>query len=143
MLWQLEVNASTSVEHARRDLAAGKHRAAARAAWKAVSLALSSRTTRDDRLRKDAEHLAAYCHALLDGAGGGIRARTVVETIFMRDPSLKRRALPDVRGGHRGPGPHLQAMRSRVRPRLSAADDELESPSPHPSAHAENGVAEP
>jgi hypothetical protein len=155
LLWQLEVNASISVENARRDLAAGKHRAAARAAWKAVSLALRAQDeasvrgalevaeqladTGDDRLRKDAEHLAAYCHALLDGAGGGVQPRTLLETLLMRDPSLKRSRCPlcaeDI------------AAQARICKHcghvLTPAEDKPESPSPDPSAPVEDRVVEP
>ncbi len=156
MLWQLEVNASISVEHARRDLAAGKHRAAARAAWKAVNLALRAQDeasvrgalevaeqladTRDDRLRKDAEHLAAYCHALLDGAGGGVRARTVIETLFMRDPSLKRRRCPMCAEDIAAQARICKQCGHVLDPRLK---DKLESPSPDPSAHVEDREVEP
>jgi len=156
MLWQREMNASISVEHARRDLAAGKHRAAARAAWKAVNLALRAQDeasvrgalevaeqlvdTRDDRLRKDAEHLAAYCHALLDGAGGGVQPRTVVETLLMRDPSLKRRRCPMCAEDIAAQARICKQCGHVLDPRLK---DKLESPSPDPSAHVEDRVVEP
>jgi len=156
MLWQREMNASISVEHARRDLAAGKHRAAARAAWKAVNLALRAQDeasvrgalevaeqlvdTRDDRLRKDAEHLAAYCHALLDGAGGGVQPRTVVETLLMRDPSLKRRRCPMCAEDIAAQARICKQCGHVLDPRLK---DKLESPSPDPSAHVEDRAVEP
>jgi hypothetical protein len=156
MVWQFEVNASISVEHARRDLAAGKHKAAARAAWRAVSLALRAQDeasvrgalevaeqladTCDDRLRKHAERLAAYCHALLDGAGGGVQLRTVVETLFMRDPSLKRRRCPMCAEDIAAQARICKQCGHVLDPRLK---DKLESPSPDPSAHVEDRVVEP
>jgi hypothetical protein len=95
--------------------------------------------TGDDRLRKDAEHLAAYCHALLDGAGGRVQPRTVLETLLMRDPSLKRSRCPlcaeDI------------AAQARICKHcghvLTPAEDKPESPSPDPSAPVEDRVVEP
>ena len=106
----------------------------------ALEVAEQLADTGDDRLRKDAEHLAAYCHALLDGAGGGVQLRTVLETLLMRDPSLKRSRCPMCAEDIAAQARICKHCGHVLDPRLK---DKLESPSPDPSAHAEDRVVEP
>ena len=102
--------------------------------------ALEVADTSDDRLRKDAEHLAAYCHALLDGAGGGVQLRTVLETLLMRDPSLKRSRCPMCAEDIAAQARICKHCGHVLDPGLK---DKPESPSPDPSAHVEDRAVEP
>lgn len=97
-------------ERAREELAAGKSSAALRSAWNGanqamvqaderpmrellvVAEALVGATTGKDH--EDAERLALYCRAVLDGVGGGVRAPGLIERMFGRartDPEPPRR----------------------------------------------------
>ena len=98
-----DVSATRTIEKARQALDRGKGRQALRLGWRAASQALreanagavlavrhladDASASEDDRVRRDSEHLSAYCRALLDGAGGGMHPTHPLDALFMRPPA--------------------------------------------------------
>ncbi|MFC6239251.1 hypothetical protein [Longivirga aurantiaca] len=94
------MNAQSLVERARAQLADGKTSAALRTAWQAVNQALlesNERPIRDllpvaealaaateGREQGEADRLARYCRAVLDGVGGGVESPGVLDRLFGR-----------------------------------------------------------
>jgi hypothetical protein len=93
------VQASQLVKRARAELAAGRSKAALGPAWDAVQEAMRAQDeapVRDVQLlaldiaqasqggvRAEAERLAAYCAALLEGVGGGVRMPGLLERMLV------------------------------------------------------------
>lgn len=107
------MKASQLVNRARVEQAAGRPKAALRPAWDAVQEAMRAQdegTVRDVELlardiaesseggvRADAEKLAAYCSALLEGVGGGVRMPGLLERMLRSGrtrPGDDRRPCP-------------------------------------------------
>ncbi len=98
------------VVQARAELVAGKYGAANRSAWEAVQAAMIAQdetTVREAQTiardvadlaegstRDEAEKLATYCAALLDGVGGGVRAPSLIDRLFSRRSTSDRRRCP-------------------------------------------------
>ena len=94
------MTATRTMEKARQALDRGEERRALRLGWRAASQALreanavavlavrqladDASTSKHDRVRRDSEHLSAYCRALLDGAGGGMHPTHPLDALFKR-----------------------------------------------------------
>jgi hypothetical protein len=108
------VKAADQVALARAELEAGRPKPALRQAWDAVQEAMRAHDegpVRDAELlardiaeqtdgsaRADAEKLAAYCSALLDGVGGGVRSPGLLDRMFggtRTKPADDRRPCPE------------------------------------------------
>ncbi len=105
------MRAQQLVERARAELAAGKPSAANRSAGEAVQSAMLSQDegpvreaqevaiavarVSDGSTRDEAEKLATYCAALLDGVGGGVRAPSLLDRLFSRRSTSDRRRCPE------------------------------------------------
>ncbi len=92
------MSAAPLVAQARAEQAAGRPKAALRIAWDAVQAAMLAQDagpvrdiellardivdSSDGSVRSDAQKLAGYCSALLDGVGGGVRAPSVLDRMF-------------------------------------------------------------
>ncbi len=102
------------VARAQQELAAGKQSAALRSSWEAVQSAMLAQDEApvrdvqvivtaieeqsDGSVHAEAEKLAAYCVALLDGVGGGVRAPSLIERMFgggRRAERQSRRRCPE------------------------------------------------
>ena len=95
-----DTQTNSLVHRARSQLSAGRTSSALRAAWDGVELAFrqgdrdSIVAARDiaveilevseGRQSDEALRLAEYCQACLDGAGGGIKARSLLGMMFRR-----------------------------------------------------------
>lgn len=102
------MDAETLVARAREEHAAGRQSAALRSAWEAVQSAMVRKDEAPVReveviardiaaaseggTRTEAQRLAAYCGALLDGVGGGVQAPGLLDRLF--GGLRKRDAVP-------------------------------------------------
>jgi hypothetical protein len=108
------VKAQQLVDRARAEQVAGRPKAALGPAWDAVQAAMRAQDegpVRDVQLlardiaasseggvRADAEKLAAYCAALLEGVGGGVRMPGLLERMLLAGrsrPGDDRRPCPE------------------------------------------------
>ena len=94
----MSAKAEQLVGRARDELDAGRLAAANRSAWEAVQAAMLTQdegpvrdvaqiaraivADADGSTREDAEKLASYCAALLDGVGGGVAAPSLLDRVF-------------------------------------------------------------
>lgn len=106
------MRAQQLVTRARAELDAGHYPAANRSAWEAVQAAMLTQdegpvrdveliardiaAAADGGTREEAEKLASYCSALLDGIGGGVAAPSLLDRVFgglrgRRDDTRRRR----------------------------------------------------
>jgi len=90
-------------ERAREELAAGRTSAALRSAWNGANQAMLQADERpmrelqtvaealvaatEGKDREEAERLARYCGAVLDGVGGGVRSPSIIDRLFSRSSS--------------------------------------------------------
>lgn len=111
----MSAKADQLVRRAREELDAGKLTAANRSAWEAVQAAMLTQDEgpvrevaqiaraiaagADGSTREEAEKLATYCSALLDGVGGGVAAPSLIDRVFGgrrgRDAEPRRRRCPE------------------------------------------------
>jgi hypothetical protein len=105
------MKAQQLVERARQELAAGRYAAANRSGWEAVQAAMIGQDEEPVRqvlviargvadaaeggTREEAEKLATYCAALLEGVGGGVRAPSLIDRLFSRRSTSDRRRCPE------------------------------------------------
>lgn len=105
------MKAQQLVDQARAELVAGRYAAANRSAWEAVQAAMLAQdedTVREAQViardvadlaeggtRDEAEKLATYCAALLEGVGGGVRAPSLIDRLFSRRSTSDRRRCPE------------------------------------------------
>ncbi len=105
------MRAQQLVESAQQELDAGKYGAANRTAWEAVQSAMLAQDEGPVRevlgiareiaarteggTRDEAEKLASYCAALLEGVGGGVKAPSLLDRLFSRRSGSDRRSCPE------------------------------------------------
>ena len=106
----MSTKAQQLAQRAREELVAGRYAAANRSAWESVQAAMIAQDEGPVRevqviardvadlaegaTREDAEKLATYCAALLEGVGGGVRAPSLVDRLFGRRSTSQRRPCP-------------------------------------------------
>jgi hypothetical protein len=108
------VRAADLVDRARAEQAAGRSKPALRLAWEAVQAAMLAQDegpvrdlellardiadSSDGSVHRDAQQLADYCSALLDGVGGGVRSPGLLDRMFggaRTKPVDDRRPCPE------------------------------------------------